>query len=540
MTQPELLSKDEKLFWSTGKGTDVWKIFCAAANGDLQTIKELLLKDPSLIRSRYEYRNAMSFAVRENQPAVVEYLLSKNANPVNSGTEDTLLQIATDRGYKEIEQMLEKATGTKSTPEGKTIAEAIRERDVEKVKALLDASPELLYARDDYTNQPIHWAVMTRQPLLIEELLKRGADTNAKRFDGARPLQLTNGDYNYRGWRDVPKNTVATPHDIYKLLVERGAYVDINMAALKSDITRVRALLDEDPSVVNRNDEYITYYPGSGAPLKNAVLSRDIEIVKLLLERGADPNIPEEGIAPRGQALHSAVCNGDIEIVKLLLAHGAYPGVEIESSADTLSAAIANNDQPMIELLCSYGAARPVALLAYYGDIKTAAAVFEANPSKTDDAYALECAASQGHEAFVRLMLLYQPQLAKKIATGVARQAPQDAIQSMALIELLFQHGMDPNFKNWLSVTPLHVFAKRNDIVSADIFLKHGADINAVDEEFYSTPLGYAAKYGRKEMVELLLGHNADKNLPHSSVWARPLAWAERKGYTEIVEILRS
>jgi len=138
-------------------------------------------------------------------------------------------------------------------------------------------------------------------------------------------------------------------------------------------------------------------------------------MVALLLERGADPNIPEEGIAPRGHALHSAVCNGDIEIVKLLLEYGAYPSVPIESSADTLSAAMANNDQPMIELLCSYGAARPVSLLAYMGDIQTAAAVFAANPSKANDAYALECAAGQGHDAFVRLMLRYQPDLATKI-----------------------------------------------------------------------------------------------------------------------------
>ena len=32
--------------------------------------------------------------------------------------------------------------------------------------------------------------------------------------------------------------------------------------------------------------------------------------------------------------------------------------------------------QPMIELLCSYGAARAVHLLAYHGDVQTAAAVF--------------------------------------------------------------------------------------------------------------------------------------------------------------------
>jgi len=114
MMQPELLTKDEPLFWSTGKGTEAWKMFCAAAKGDVQAIKELLAEDPSLIRSEFDYRNAMSFAVREDQPAVVEFLLSKNANPVNSGTDDTLLQISKDRGYTVIEQLLEKATGTKS------------------------------------------------------------------------------------------------------------------------------------------------------------------------------------------------------------------------------------------------------------------------------------------------------------------------------------------------------------------------------------------------------------------------------------------
>ena len=94
MYPPELLTKDEPLFWSTGKGTEVWAMFCAAAKGDLATIQSLLGKDPSLLYSEYDYRNPISFAVRENQPAVVAYLLERGAGPVNSGTSDTLLQIA--------------------------------------------------------------------------------------------------------------------------------------------------------------------------------------------------------------------------------------------------------------------------------------------------------------------------------------------------------------------------------------------------------------------------------------------------------------
>jgi ankyrin repeat protein len=77
--------------------------------------------------------------------------------------------------------------------------------------------------------------------------------------------------------------------------------------AVKGDLPRVRDLLAEDPSLVNRLPEYGSYYLGSGTPLKNAAASGHIEIVRLLLEHGADPNLPEPGIAPRGHALYAAV-----------------------------------------------------------------------------------------------------------------------------------------------------------------------------------------------------------------------------------------
>ncbi len=535
MIRPDALKKNDRLFWSPGMGEDVWEMFCAAIAGDLETIKRLLDKDPSLARSHYEYRTPLHFAVRENQLEVAAYLLDHGA----TFSFGNVLEMARDRGYAEMQKLLEAALAAPhdAAPKGEAIAAAIRDRDLAKTRSLFDADPALVNAPDERANQPIHWAVMTRQLDVIDELLARGADINAQRGDGARPIQLCNGDYLYRGWRDVPHDWPTTPQDVRSHLRARGAYVDICTASFIGDLERVRELLDQDPSLANRPSDYVTYYACSGTPLRNAAAAGRLEIVRLLLERGADPNLPEEHIAPRGHALHSAVCNGHIEIVKLLLEHGAYPNVEVESSADTLSAALGEagysteRNQQMVDLLCSYGAARPVHLLAHCNDLQTAAAVFAANPALADDPDALGSAAS--HEAFVRLMLRYQPDLPKRRAIGG---------KTREITKLLFQHGMDPNQPNWLRITPLHFFAESGDVQNAAIFIERGADLNARDEEFCSTPLGWAARCGKTRMVELLLRFGAKPRLPDDLpdlAWATPLAWATRRGHEEIVQILK-
>ena len=172
---------------------------------------------------------------------------------------------------------------------------------------------------------------------------------------------------------------------------------------------------------------------------------------------------------------------------------------------------------------------RSVGILACYGDIETAAALFASEPALADDPDALASAAGSGDEAFVNLMLRYQPDLARRIAV---------VAKTRELTELLFRHGMDPNRPNWLGITRLHEFAQQGAIESAAIFIDHGADLHARDEELSSTPLGYAAKSGKARMVGFLLRRGARPNLPDDPPWATPLAWATRRGHDAIVQML--
>jgi len=101
----------------------------------------------------------------------------------------------------------------------------------------------------------------------------------------------------------------------------------------------------------------------------------------------------------------------------------------------------------------------------------------------------------------------------------------------------LLRHGMDPNHMNWHYTTLLHHVASDGDIPKASLLLDHGATIDAIDEEYRSTPLGMAARWGRHEMVAFLLERGADRDAA-GDPWATPLAWATRKGHHDIAAML--
>lgn len=103
--------------------------------------------------------------------------------------------------------------------------------------------------------------------------------------------------------------------------------------------------------------------------------------------------------------------------------------------------------------------------------------------------------------------------------------------------KFLLENGMDPDHITWRRVTLLHDMAQLGNIQKATLLLHHGATVDPIDEEYYSTPLGLACRWGHAEIVELLLSHGADPN-KSGAPWSTPMAWAEKKGHTAIANML--
>ena len=105
------------------------------------------------------------------------------------------------------------------------------------------------------------------------------------------------------------------------------------------------------------------------------------------------------------------------------------------------------------------------------------------------------------------------------------------------IAEFLIESGMSACHTTWHGVTLLHDMAQSGDLEKARLLVDHGADINALDEEYRSTPLGLAARWGQAAMVSFLLERGADAN-KSGAAWSTPLAWAKKEGHNGIADTL--
>ncbi len=521
-------------------GHDIWSMANAAFTGDLPTIKSLVKRSLKLVNCYYDYQSPLHLAAINGHDDVAQFLVEHGADITcdNYSFKDSLVTTTTDRQSTHMREILIEALKERFpyyAPGPHSISDAVKGDDMSTVERILIATPDQVNICSESGNTPLHIAVESGNEKLTHYLIEQGADPNAINKDGFKPIHFAFFKNNF--WLKLNKDL-----SLAEYLRDNGTKYNINLAALFGDLKGVQAFLSKDPSLSNFNDSC------DKRPLSSAAAEGNEAMVKLLLENGADPMKPESN-APNGYALWAAAFRNHPEIVEVLLNAGADPHTMVHACGTAFTAGKNHpevfmifkrfTEEPIDPDPGKHKGVDPVVGAILDNDLEKVRRYLDENPALATNNEAfygegyLAIAAQRNFTEIIDLLIEHGATTPDQSNWG-----PNYSFKHLDLARRFLKNGASPNHCNWLKRTILHHFAYHGELEKVNLLLEFGAEIDPIDMEYQSTPLGFAARGGQAEVVKHLLDAGADPNLPENPPWAKPLAWAKARNHQEVVGIL--
>lgn len=267
--------------------------------------------------------------------------------------------------------------------------------------------------------------------------------------------------------------------------------------------------------------------PEGSTPLMYAALyTSDTACIRMLLERGADPNASN---GAGGTALIWGT--GSLEKVKLLVEHGADVNARSKLGKSALLVAASRDGAgPVVSYLLAHGARI---------DSKDNLEGMPILPTGGGGATALIQAAKARDSEALTALLKKRVDVNATEKNGSTALLNAIAYQNHRNIKLLLAHGADVSAANTAGFSALILAALRDDAQTASSLIARGADLE-VQDMWGNTALMWAAysDRGRPEVVKLLLEHGA--NADHKNKMGETAyIWAARRGNTSVVSLLK-
>ena len=377
----------------------------------------------------------------------------------------------------------------------------------------------------------------------------------------------------FPNWRSLTASVVQSTFSTREAAVT--ALLD---AAVEGDVVRLRAVLDEYPDVINERG-LLKSHSGMRTALHHAAETTE-EAVRLLLERGADPNIRDEG--DWAFPLHFAAEKGLFGIVQLLVEHGADPiGAGDYHELDVIGWATAFDYVPprpeLVEYLLTHGARhtifsavatgavdairrlvadapdalerrmdptnhrrRPVHLAVVKKQPASLAVLLDlgANPDALDESglTALDQAALRLELTMAQMLIDLGAEIGMAAAVALGRTAD---------IERLMRKdpdGLKPGHR-WGTLIVRASERSSGNVI--ETLIRCGASPNAwddphtaVDGAAHYTPLHAAAWNGNLDATRVLLTHGANPAVRETRYCGTPAGWANHAGKIEARDLI--
>jgi ankyrin repeat protein len=319
-------------------------LMTASRVGNVDAVKVLLDHgaNPNAKES-YKGQTALMWAAAEGHPDVIKLLLAKGADPkILSDDRDTTLP--------------KLPAGSPVAPVSRgglsALSFAARQGQIEAADALIAGGSDI-NQKDVDGNTPLVLAILNKHYDLAQTLINKGADVNAANKDGRTPLytavEIRNEDWSPRP--ALKTDDKLTAMDTIKSLLDKGANVNARLtgtvelhkfaqdggdksmaagatafmrAARSADVETMRLLLAKgaDPKLANK-DGLTALLTAAGVSWAEKIRGDEkdaLEAVKMCVDLGLDVNAATD----RGEtALHGAALRGANSIVSYLVEKGA-------------------------------------------------------------------------------------------------------------------------------------------------------------------------------------------------------------------------
>jgi ankyrin repeat protein len=219
------------------------------------------------------------------------------------------------------------------------IYQSIMQGNSRKLLSLLEGNPELLIVKTNY-GPLLYIAAENGNKDIVELLLAKGADVNAKTDRGSTPLHLA-AFHNHR--------------NVLELLLVKGAQVNeksdsgctpLYSAAEKNSMDAAKLLIAKGAEI-DANAE------NGFSPLHIAAQNGYRGFVEILISRGAKVNAKSDfGYTP----LYLAVMKNHRDVANVLIGHKAEVNLKTSIGWTPLHIAVWENHRDMVEFLISKGA----------------------------------------------------------------------------------------------------------------------------------------------------------------------------------------